>query len=57
MEETWFMASMEYNPNGKDITAPKEYVLMWFIAPMEKAWCYEDCLKKIQHKRYNTNQN
>ena len=31
------MAPMEYNPNGKGITAPKEYVLM---APMEKAWFY-----------------
>ena len=28
MEKTWFMALMEYNPNGKGITAPKEYVLM-----------------------------
>ena len=28
MEKTWFMALMEYNPNGKGIAAPKEYVLM-----------------------------
>ena len=28
MEKTWFMAPVEYNPNGKDITAPMEYILM-----------------------------
>ena len=28
MERTWFMAPTEYNPNGKGITVPKEYVLM-----------------------------
>ena len=28
MGKTWFMAPMEYNPNGKDIMAPMEYVLM-----------------------------
>ena len=35
---------MEYNHNGKGITAPKEYFR--FIAPMEKAWFYERLLKK-----------
>ena len=28
MEKTWFMAPTEYNPNGKGIAVPKEYVLM-----------------------------
>ena len=28
MKKTWFMAPMEYNPNGKGITAPKKYALM-----------------------------
>ena len=28
MEKTWFMAPVEYNPNGKDIMAPMEYILM-----------------------------
>ena len=28
MERTWFMAPTEYNPNGKGIAVPKEYVLM-----------------------------
>ena len=28
MEKPWFMASMEYNPNGKGIMDPMEYVLI-----------------------------
>ena len=35
MEKTWFMAPMEYNPNGKGIAAPKKYVLMVY-SPNEK---------------------
>ena len=51
MEKTCFMAPVKYNPNGKGIMAPKEYT------PMKKAWSYGRLFKKIQHKRYNANQN
>ena len=66
MEKAWFMASMEYIPNGKGIIVPIEYTLT-VIVPMEKAWFYEKLFsevvmvmvkdKKIHHKRYNFNQN
>ena len=26
MEKAWFMAQMEYSPNGKDIMTPMEYI-------------------------------
>ena len=28
MEKAWFMAQMEYSPNGKGIIAPREYNLV-----------------------------
>ena len=28
MEKAWFMAPMEFSPNGKGIAAPMEYTLM-----------------------------
>ena len=56
MEKTWFMALMEYNPNGKGITEPKEYVLM-VHSPNGKGIVLQRLLKKIQLKRYNINQN
>ena len=31
MEKAWFMAPIEYNPNGKDILPPMEYTLMVYI--------------------------
>ena len=45
MEKTWFMALMEYNPNGKALRHQKNMSSL-FIAPVEKAWFYKDCLKK-----------
>ena len=56
MEKTWFMSLMEYNSNGKGITEPKEYVLM-VHSPNGKGMVLQRLFKKIQHKRYNTNQN
>ena len=56
MQKAWLMAPMEYNPNEKGI-----------IVPMEKAWFYKKTFfevlivmvkdNKIQHERYNVNQN
>ena len=56
MERTWFMAPTEYNPNGKGITVPKEYVLM-VHSPNGKGMVLQRLLKKIQLKRYKINQN
>ena len=28
MEKAWFMAPVEFSPDGKSITAPMEYTLM-----------------------------
>ena len=39
--KAWFMAPMEYHPNGKDIM-----VLSWVIGPIGKVWFYEDCFLK-----------
>ena len=56
MEKTWFTALMDYNPNVKGITEPKEYVLM-VHSPNGKGIVLQRLLKKIQLKRYNINQN
>ena len=67
MGKAWFVAPMEYSPNGKDIMTPMEYISPSLIAPMEKAWFYEGffCevvmvmlkIKIIHYKRYNVNKN
>ena len=56
MKITWFMALMEYNPNEKGITEPKEYVLM-VHSPNRTGVVLQRLFKKIQNERYNTNQN
>ena len=57
MEKMWFMAPVEYNQNGKSIVAPKEYFLM-VHSPNRKGLVLRKIVKKkIQHKRYNANQN
>ena len=56
MEKTWFMALMEYNPNGKGITTPKKYVLI-VHSPSGKGMVLQRLFKEIRHKRYNTNKN
>ena len=60
------MISMEYSRNGKGIMVPIENTLI-FYTPIEKARFSHRLLfkvgivmvkyKKIQHKRYNLNQN
>ena len=36
MEKAWFMAHMEYSPNGKDLMAQMEYILIVY-SPNGKA--------------------
>ena len=42
----WFMAPIEYRPNGKGIIVSIKYTT-WFIAPMEKAWFNERLFFKV----------
>ena len=41
MEETWFMAPMEYSPRVEKALWPQWNIASSFIAPMEKAWFHE----------------
>ena len=67
MEKAWLMDPMEYNPNGKGVMVPvkcypHDLQPQWKRLAFMKDFfgignCHGKRKKKIQHERYDVNQN